>query len=110
MAKDRGFSDKLIFPFIKLSAKLFAKINLEESSAIQAVKNTNIPILLIHGDNDRYVPYEMGKNVFESCKSDTKKMLTVSNAGHAISYFLETENYTKTVTDFVEQAIQKKTA
>lgn len=110
VARDRGFPEKIVYPFIKLSAKLFAGINLEEASPIEAVKNTNIPILIIHGDDDRYVPYEMGKAVFEACASDTKKMLTVKGAGHAISYFLDMENYTKTVCDFVEDAINKKTA
>ena len=110
VAKDRGFSAKVIYPFIKLSARLFAGINLEESSPIEAVKNTDIPILIVHGDDDRYVPYEMGKAVFDACSSDTKKMLTVKKAGHAISYFLDTENYTKTVSDFVEDAINEKTA
>lgn len=110
VARDRGFSDKLVYPFIKLSARLFAGINLEEASPIEAVKNTSIPILIVHGDEDRYVPYEMGKRVFEECASNKKKMLTVSKAGHAISYFLDTENYTKTVSDFVDKALQKKTA
>ncbi|MBR2021162.1 MAG: alpha/beta hydrolase [Clostridia bacterium] len=110
VAKDRGFSAKVIYPFIKLSARLFARINLEESSPIEAVKNTDIPVLIVHGDDDRYVPYEMGKAVFDACLSHTKKMLTVKRAGHAISYFLDTENYTKTVSDFVEDAINEKTA
>lgn len=106
VARDRKFPDKLVYPFIKLSAKLFASINLEAASPIEAVKNTNIPILIVHGDDDRYVPYEMGKSVFEACASDKKKMLTVKGAGHAISYFLETEEYTKAVTEFVNDAIK----
>lgn len=106
VARDRKFPDKLVYPFIKLSARLFAGINLEAASPIEAVKNTNIPILIVHGDDDRYVPYEMGKSVFEACASDKKKMLTVKGAGHAISYFLETEEYTRTVTEFVNYAIK----
>lgn len=106
VARDRKFPDKLVYPFIKLSARLFAGINLEAASPIEAVKNTNIPILIVHGDDDRYVPYEMGKSVFEACVSDKKKMLTVKGAGHAISYFLETEEYTRTVTEFVNYAIK----
>lgn len=106
VARDRKFPDKLVYPFIKLSARLFAGVNLEAASPVEAVKNTNIPILIVHGDDDRYVPYEMGKRIFDSCASDKKKMLTVNGAGHAISYFIETEEYTKTVTEFVEDAIK----
>ena len=88
----------------------FAPRNDLVNGAIEAVKNTDIPVLIVHGDDDRYVPYEMGKAVFDACLSHTKKMLTVKRAGHAISYFLDTENYTKTVSDFVEDAINEKTA
>ena len=110
VARDRHINDRVVYPFIRLSARLFAGINLGEASAEKSVKETNIPILIIHGDDDRYVPYYMGKHIFEACASQNKQMLTVNNAGHAISYFLETENYTKTVTDFVEAAINEKTA
>lgn len=108
VARDRKYPDKLIYPFAKLSAKLFAKTDLESCSAIEAVKHTKIPILIIHGDDDRYVPYDMGKAVYEACASEQKQLLTVEKAGHAISYFLETENYTKTVTEFVENAIKQR--
>ncbi len=105
VARDRHFNDKLVYPFISLSARLFAGINLDEASAVKSVRETNIPVLIIHGDDDRYVPYEMGKKIFEACASRQKQMLTVKKAGHAISYFLEMENYTKTVTDFIEAAL-----
>jgi len=107
VARDRKYPDKLLYPFVRLCAKIFARVDIESSSAREAVKHTNIPILIIHGDDDRYVPYEMGKAVFEVCTSEQKQMLTVKNAGHAISYFLATEEYTKTVTEFVEKAIEK---
>ncbi len=111
VARDRKYPDKFLYPFVKLSAKMFAKVDIESSSAKEAVKNTSIPILIIHGDDDRYVPYEMGKEVFEVCASKQKQMLTVKNAGHAISYFLDTEEYTRTVTEFVEKSIEnRKTA
>ncbi len=108
VARDRKYPDKFLYPFVKLSAKIFAKVDIESSSAAEAVKHTNIPILIIHGDDDRYVPYDMGKAVFEACSSEKKQMLTVKKAGHAISYFLETENYTKTVTDFIEAALKNQ--
>lgn len=111
VARDRNYPDKFLYPFVRLCARLFAHIDIDSSSAIKAVKHTSIPILIVHGDDDRYVPYEMGKAVFEACASEQKQMLTVKNAGHAISYFLDTKEYTDTVNEFVKRAIEnQKTA
>lgn len=105
VARDRALSPKLFYPFIKLSAKIFARIDIEEASPEDAVKNTNIPILIIHGNDDRFVPYYMGKAVFDACMSENKKFLTVEGAGHAISYFKDKELYTKSVNAFIESLI-----
>ena len=87
---------------IKLSAKIFAGVDIEKTSAVEAVKHTKIPVLFIHGDDDRLVPYSMGKQIYEACASDNKQFLTVHGAGHGLSYFVDTYEYTKTVTDFIK--------
>ena len=102
MAQRKGLNPKIFYPIIKLSARIFARIDIEQSSPKQAVENTNIPILIVHGNDDRYVPYYMGKEVFEACKSQNKKFLTVDGAGHVISFFKDMELYTKTVNEFIE--------
>lgn len=105
VAKDKGLSPKFFYPFIKLSAKIFAQINIEESSPADAVKNTNIPILIIHGNDDRFVPYHMGVAVFDACRNENKRFLTIEGAGHAISFFKDRENYTKTVGEFLASVL-----
>ena len=87
VSKDKGLPVKLIYPLVKLSAKIFANADIDAASPIEAVKHTNIPILIIHGDDDRYVPYHMGKEVFEACASENKRFLSVKNAGHGVSFF-----------------------
>ena len=48
-SRDMHIPGTLVYPFLKLGARLFAGFDLEESSAVSAVKNTPVPILLIHG-------------------------------------------------------------
>jgi len=45
---DMHLPDVIMYPFIRLSAWLFGHFDLEESSAAEAVRSTDIPILLIH--------------------------------------------------------------
>lgn len=100
VVKDMKLPVKIIYPFIKLSAKLFGGFNLEEYSPLQAVKNTNIPIIFIHGNEDELVPCEMSKKLYEACNSK-KKLVIIENAGHGVCYIVEKEKYVKELYDFL---------
>ena len=107
VARDKGLNDRLVYPLIKLSAKIFANLDIEEASPIEAVKTSKTPTILVHGTDDRYVPYEMGKRVFEACSAQNKKMLSIEGAGHATSYFTKMEFYVKTLNDFLDGVLGK---
>ncbi len=98
-SKKMGFPKKLAEPFISLSAKLFARFNWTETSPEQAVKNAKVPVLIIHGEDDRFVPFYMSKPIFEACTSK-KRIFTVKDAGHGLSFLIDEEGYKKEVNDF----------
>ena len=54
--------------------------------------NEDIPVLLIHGAADRFVPVEMSFENYEACAA-SKQLLIVPGAGHGMSYFVERERY-----------------
>ncbi|MBQ7373259.1 MAG: prolyl oligopeptidase family serine peptidase [Clostridia bacterium] len=97
--KDMGLPPKLLYPFIKLSAKLFGKFNLDEDSPIEAVKRATIPVIILHGDKDDYVPYEMGKNLYETCASK-KAFFCSKGAVHGLAFPENKEDYIKAIQDF----------
>ena len=68
-------------------------------STTDALSKTTVPVLLIHGTDDRFVPVEMTYENYKVCQSP-KKLLIVPGAGHCMSYFLEPEKYEKTVMEF----------
>lgn len=105
VAQAKNINGKLIFPAVKLSARLFAGIDIDASSPVEAVKHTNIPILIIHGDDDRYVPHSMGKEVFDACASENKVFFTVPDAGHALCYLTDPDGYTSTVKKFLDSIL-----
>lgn len=89
---DRKFPEKLVYPFIKLTARLFCGFDLEETSAIEAVRSANIPILLFHGEDDRFVPCEMSKNIAANCASPVQLEL-FPDAGHGLCYMIDPIRY-----------------
>lgn len=100
VVKDMKLPVKIIYPFIKLSAKIFGDFNLEEYSPLESVKHTNIPIIFIHGSEDELVPCEMSKKLYESCNS-RKKLVTIENAGHGVCYIVDKDRYIKELYDFL---------
>ncbi len=93
----------LACPFITLGALLFGKFRLWESSAVKAVRNTHIPVLLIHGDDDMFVPYDMSLQIKEACASACE-LLIVPGAGHGLSYLINSHLYEDTVSAFLRKS------
>lgn len=99
-----GFPQFVAKPFIALSAKLLAGINWVETSPVEAVKNAKVPILIIHGEDDRFVPCHMSISIYEACKGP-KKLLTVGDAGHGLSFIIDSENYKNAVNGFKKASL-----
>ena len=84
--RDMRLPAKLLYPFVKLGAKLFGGFDLEEASPIEAMKRCKVPIIFIHGDTDDFVPHYMSAELYEACASKYKKLVTIEGAGHGIAY------------------------
>ena len=83
----------LLYPFIKLGAKLFGRFDLEETSPIEAMRKCHLPVVFVHGDDDAFVPYEMSVRLYEECASDKKKLITIHGAGHGLAFPKDREGY-----------------
>ena len=83
----------VLYPFVKLGARIFGRFDLEQTCPIDAVKRCKIPIIFVHGDNDTFVPYDMSVRLHESCVSDKKVLITVKGAGHGLAYPVDKEGY-----------------
>lgn len=99
--RDSGLPDKLMYPFVWLGAMVFGKFNFTESSAVLAVSESDVPILIIHGGADDFVPCYMAEEIYKACRSE-KKLLIVPGAGHGMSYLVDKDLYEKTVKDFIK--------
>ncbi|MBQ9168740.1 MAG: prolyl oligopeptidase family serine peptidase [Oscillospiraceae bacterium] len=94
------YPPKLSYPFILLGAKIFGGFNLLESSAVKSVSHTKIPILLIHGKADFFVPCSMSEEICNASVSRTELHL-IPNAGHGLAYMTDPAKYEKITCDFL---------
>lgn len=102
LGQDRGMPVGIVYPLIRFGGILYGKFNLNAVSPLEAVRKTSLPILLIHGDDDRFVPYDMSVNL-RAAAPEKITFHTVSGAGHALNYVTAPEEYTRVLRAFTEK-------
>jgi len=94
---------KLAWPPIFLSAAIYGHLIIRKNiTAANAVKNTDKPILIIHGEADEFVPAAMSKEVYDANPAKVE-YATFPGAVHGVSYFSDPERYIATVRDFIKR-------
>lgn len=97
---DRKIPAVLAYPFIRLGARIFGGFSLEDCSAEDSVKKAKHPILLIHGEDDRFFPCEMSRKIYKACASNAQ-LHTFPHAGHGLCYMTDPLRYEDIVTRFL---------
>lgn len=93
-------------PLVGLQTRLFAGFGLKEYSTLTALKDCRLPLMLIHGEGDAFVPCEMSRAAFAASAAEDKTLLTIPNAGHGQSFLLEGGRYRRTVSAFVDRVLR----
>ena len=96
-------------PFIQISSffvRILGKFKIEEVSPLNLLKQDNalskIPILFIHGGEDKFTPTFMVNDMYNAKKGE-KSLYICDNAGHAQSFFKNKEKYKDEVRQFIEK-------
>ena len=82
-----------------LSSRLWGRFDLNDTDVREAVKKTRVPVLLIHGEDDDFVPPEMSAEIL-SYNPTLMERHTFPGASHGISFVIDPERYKKLVLDF----------
>ena len=84
---------------------MFGHFSLRDGGAVEAVTHAKVPVMLMHGGKDDFVPCQMCYEIYEACATE-KKLLIIPEAGHGLSYFYDTERYTREVLGFKLSAFE----
>ncbi len=94
---------------VRLAAWLLRGFDLTQASPLQALLRTDIPVMLVHGMEDRYVPTMMSVRMASariSAKAGPTKLLLVPGARHAKSYLTDPALWTREAFAFIEEALR----
>ncbi len=74
---------------------------LEEKNR-RLVGTINLPSLIIHGERDRLVPLEQGRDLFESLGTEHKEMVIIPRADHNDIMFVDSSKYMQAIKSFIQ--------
>lgn len=83
-------------------SKVWGGYSLTEADAVAQVAKTDVPILLIRGQNDTFVTEDMTKELDQAIASE-HEVLTITTGTHEDCRFAEPDNYYNKVFEFVER-------
>ncbi len=97
------------FPIMNIAnvvANIKAEYDWKEASATDQVAKCKKPMLFIHGEDDDFVPVEMGYEVYNAAICE-KEFYLVEGAGHAQSKLKDPDTYWDMVFSFIDPFIDK---
>lgn len=92
------------FPFLHLAslcAYLRTGFNFNSVSPMRDLTKVTQPIFFVHGQKDSYIPPQMSKDMY-AMKKGMKKLYLAPNARHAESFWVNQEEYTQLVNEFLD--------
>lgn len=91
------------FPLLQVAgiySRLLAGFDLREYSTLDAMAVCKVPVLLIHGLDDHFVPCRMSREAFEACNSE-KRLILVEGASHGTACLTDRSRCQRALTDFL---------
>ncbi len=99
----------LVLFFADLFARLRAGYSLHDGDACAQLKKATLPMLFLHGEKDRYVPYWMMDKVYEAAAAADKQKLGFPNAAHSGAALSDPDRYWSAVTAFARRVAPPNT-
>lgn len=93
-----------IFPFLQLAdlmTTLLSGMSFDAVSPVRDIREVQMPVLLIQGENDRYVPASMSRELYEAKVKGIRSLYLAKDAGHADPFLINREEFTRQVCSFL---------
>ena len=89
---------RLLLPFMDIWARLLGRFSFYDADAASALAESTLPVLLIHGTADRFVPCDCARRLAEKRDCET---LFVEGAPHALACLFDPDGYRAAVAAFI---------
>ncbi len=104
VATAKGFPKGATMRLICLAAKWLGKFDLLEADCIRAMRGeSRIPVYLVHGAGDTFVPSFMSENI-HAANQEGSKLLLIEGADHGMAFMTCPEKYREFIGEFISES------
>ncbi len=93
----------------ELCCRVMAGFSIDGASTVEAVKRSDLPLLMLHGEGDDFVPCWMSEKTFAAAAVEDKQLLTVPGAGHGLSFLVDRERVWTALVAFLDRVCPRMT-
>ena len=93
----------LLINTVNIWCILLGKFNLKSKNTIDCLNKNDIPLLLVHGEEDDFIPIFNSKNNYEQYKGSKKEFVTFPKAYHGMSYLVDSKRYIEIIKSFLSK-------
>ena len=97
-----GLPVRIFYPIVNLTSIVFAHTNLNKISPYDSIKNTNNPVLIIHGGSDQVVPNWISNDLYQEYPDKIQYEL-FEGADHGMSYLIDKARYQTIIKEFLNK-------
>lgn len=98
-----GLPELPTMKFIDMVSHMKTGYPLSSAAPISSIKFIRIPMLFIHGTEDKLVPFEMMDRLYRASYNPFKEKYVVEGAGHADAKSKNPQKYFETVFNFIDK-------
>ena len=103
VANKMGLPGIYLYPLARLGGILFGNFDPNRAEPREFVKNSKVPILLIHGEGDTFVPADMSREI--AAASRAVELHIFPDAPHGQSFIYDEERYTALLNEFCNRCL-----
>lgn len=101
-----GLPEFPIMNCVDIVSKFKIGVAISDAAPIKTISQIKVPVMFIHGDADKLVPFEMMTKLYDACTSEKEKFV-VEGAGHADAKDKDPQKYFERVFAFLDKTVGK---
>ena len=105
--RDMHLPADLLYPFVRLGARLYGRFDPDARSPIAAMPRCRVPVIFFHGDTDDFVPAYMSEENYAACAAKDKRLVITEGAGHGLCLPMDPQAYLVQLAGFFEPYLKR---
>lgn len=99
-----GLPEYPVMPCANLVCKFHTGVKISDAAPLAVIDKIKVPVLFIHGDADKLVPFDMMTQLYDACAAPKEKFV-VAGAGHADAKSTNPAAYFDKVFAFIDSTL-----